>query len=87
MQPWDRQPFDSDESFMWFVAYRDMIPPRRLSKVARSVPGKVCPPLQALLTLLVQGVQAHFEVLLRFLGTFRRAARHSAARILAPALW
>ena len=55
MQPWDRQPFDSDESFMWFVAYRDMIPPRRLSKVARSVPGKVCPPLQALLNLYNEG--------------------------------
>ncbi len=48
-QPWDRQPFDTDETFLWFVAYRDCIPPRRLDRIRVGQPGKVAPPLQQLL--------------------------------------
>jgi len=44
MQPWDRQPFDTDETFKWFVAYRDAKPPRSLSRI--KVPGTVTPMLQ-----------------------------------------
>jgi hypothetical protein len=49
MNPWDRQAGDTDESFLWFQAYRDATPPRRLDRVRTAVPGKVAPPLQALL--------------------------------------
>lgn len=56
MQPWDRQPFDSDETFRWFVAYRDAIPPRQLRRL--SVPGTVKPPLQTLLDWYNQGFWA-----------------------------
>ena len=47
IQPWDRQPFDSDETFRWFVAYRDAVPPRQLGRLF--VPGTVKPTLQQLL--------------------------------------
>lgn len=55
INPWDRQPFDTDETFKWFQAYRDTIPPRRLSRVRVSVPGAVVPSLQTLLDWYNEG--------------------------------
>lgn len=58
LRPWDRQQTDTDESFLWFQAYRDCTPPRRLDRVRTSVPGKVAPPLQALLEWFGSGAWA-----------------------------
>lgn len=55
MEPWDRQPFDSDASWVWFVAYRDAMPPRRLDRVRVSVPGTVAPPLMDLMRWATEG--------------------------------
>lgn len=47
MHSWDRQSFDTDETFRWYQAYRDAVPPRQLGRLR--VPGHVTPPLQVLL--------------------------------------
>lgn len=49
MHSWDRQPFDTDESFVWFQAFRDALPPRQLGRLRTASPGKIIPPLQVLL--------------------------------------
>lgn len=49
MNPWDRREDEDDEAFLWWQAYRDALPPRRLERVRTAVPGKVAPTLQTLL--------------------------------------
>jgi hypothetical protein len=79
MNPWDRQPTDTDEQFLWFVAYRDAIPPRALGRI-RAPGGTVRPPLQVLLEWANAG---HWTDRVaawdQHLDTLRQRERESAA--------
>lgn len=44
-QDWDRQPYDSDRSWPYFVAYRDLTGARRIDKVRLAVDGTTAPTL------------------------------------------
>lgn len=45
--PWERQPTDTEESWLAFVAYRDAAPPRRLIRPGVGASGKVSAMYQA----------------------------------------
>ena len=84
MQPWERQPepIDTNETWPWFVKYRDMILPRNMTRLRVSMPGTVAPTLQSLMDMARVGLwQDRVRAWDEYLDSIRREEMASAVKV------